>query len=109
MAGQLLKVWFHGSLLPQPTKVKVSSTDWDVDDLKEALIAKVPGLRAIGAPSLIVTCAKLVAPNVYISTGDGLPVDRALHLFGDMFSINSHFFVESAHAAGVYSSFRVLG
>lgn len=109
MAGQLLKVWFHGPLLPQPTKVTVSSVDWDVDDLKKALIAEAPVLRAIGTPSLIVTCAKQVLLNVYISTGDGLPVDKALHLFGDLFSINSHFFIESAPATGSSSLYRVLG
>lgn len=98
MAGQLLKVWFHGPLLPQPTKVIVSSLEWDVDDLKKALIAEAPVLRDVGAPSLFVTCAKYdAATDAYISTGDRLPVDRVLHLFEEVFSPVPIFFLSSWH------------
>ncbi len=45
-----MKVWFHGPMLPRPTKVTIGSLDWDVDDLKVALIAKAV-LTGVGAPS----------------------------------------------------------
>jgi hypothetical protein len=76
-AGQPLKVWLHGppSLLPQPTKVTVGSLDWDIDDPKEALIAKATIAR-IGAPYLIVRRAVLTSSSgEYEATGDALAAD----------------------------------
>jgi hypothetical protein len=97
MAGQPLKVWFHGpvTLLPQPTRVTVQSLDWYVDDIKKALILEAPGLQCFGAPSLIVKHAVPAGlSDRYEATGDELPSNIQLS-DGGAFSMNAHFLSRS--------------
>ncbi len=92
-----MKVWFHGPALPRPTKVTIESLDWDVDDLKVALIAKAV-LTGVGAPSLVVKRAVLVEGSsvIYEETGEELAAENFLRDFGDSFTSNAHFFVAPA-------------
>ena len=92
-----MKVWFHGPMLWQPTKVTIGSLDWDVDDLKKAFISEAV-LAGVGAPSLVMKRAVLVAGSsgLYAATGEELAADMVLRDFDDTFISNAHFFVTPA-------------
>ena len=98
MSGQAFKVWFHGPLLAQPTKVSVLSLRWDIDDLKEALIAKAPVLSWIGASSLMVSrAAPADVSGLFAPTGDVLSADTVLSSLGDSESMSHALLCCSSH------------
>jgi hypothetical protein len=93
-----VKVWCHGSMLQQPTKVAVGSSAVDVDDLKELATEKIPVLKVLGTASFVVKRAVLgVVSCLYEPVGGELAVDMLLSDLGPL--NDSHFFVEKAGEA----------
>ena len=98
----LYTVWFHGDmdLLPEPTRVSVTSNAWYVDDIKDALVKKAK--LDIGASSIGVVRAVLQQGETYVPRGARLEAQMKLNdpSLGDTFRDDAHFFAFRLRSIG---------